>query len=529
MPAAGVDLGVRTNEHFGHFVYWAVSRYPEAEFSDNDVMELILGEFPDRLNQEKWPDYTVRTFQSIRQQRNYAENARVRLGIHSEIQAREVLRRIDGKVRSAIDAKNHGDDESQPARSFITSGGQEIPTRDDETVGWQWFNLWSQKKWPYIELSDGDTLYWYDSSLKAITWKTRVVDLFRADYRSKDELRGQLRDWLKEDPATDTYFIAAKERGYCLAYRVEPVERLSIPKPPGFDFPQGGWLRSENEVARAWVAGDAVIGGPAVPVLPIEAQRLLRELAVRVGSGDIVAGRPQTYPRYGEISDALGLAPHPRGPGVALKHEGLEDLAEWILHHRFPAITGIVIDGTQLQPSAAYYRLYGRNEFDFSWWEEQIRESIAFDWKPHYLQAEAEVLPPSATPKAADIMRPERAKTTTYRILRDTGLALDIKRRHSHRCQICGMTMELPDGSFYAEAHHIQPLGEPHCGPDIEGNIVCVCPNDHARLDLGALELDASTLHQADRSVVSQEYIDYHNNVIRSRWLKAAESDPFDA
>jgi predicted restriction endonuclease len=57
---------------------------------------------------------------------------------------------------------------------------------------------------------------------------------------------------------------------------------------------------------------------------------------------------------------------------------------------------------------------------------------------------------------------PERVETTAYRILRDTDLARQIKALHEYRCQICGHTIRLPDGSFYAEAHHIQPLGAPH-------------------------------------------------------------------
>ena len=94
----------------------------------------------------------------------------------------------------------------------------------------------------------------------------------------------------------------------------------------------------------------------------------------------------------------------------------------------------------------------------------------------------SEVKPETHTPRAVDIedpSQPERVRQETYRILRDTALARTVKESHQYRCQICGQTLRLGDGIPYAEAHHIVPLGTPHNGPDIRGNILCVCPNDH--------------------------------------------------
>jgi predicted restriction endonuclease len=81
-----------------------------------------------------------------------------------------------------------------------------------------------------------------------------------------------------------------------------------------------------------------------------------------------------------------------------------------------------------------------------------------------------------------------------------------VKESHQYRCQICGQTLRLGDGIPYAEAHHIVPLGTPHNGPDIRGNILCVCPNDHVLLDYGAIRLDETKLHGIDK-----EFVDYHN------------------
>ena len=78
-----------------------------------------------------------------------------------------------------------------------------------------------------------------------------------------------------------------------------------------------------------------------------------------------------------------------------------------------------------------------------------------------------------------------------------------------HTCQICGSRILLGDGSPYAEAHHVKPLGAPHNGPDHPGNIVCVCPNCHVMLDYGAIAADPTKL-----SNVLPEFINYHNQVI---------------
>ncbi len=118
--------------------------------------------------------------------------------------------------------------------------------------------------------------------------------------------------------------------------------------------------------------------------------------------------------------------------------------------------------------------------------------------------------------KVSDLGEPEpsRVKTTTYRILRDTTLAKKIKALNNFECQICGLVIELKNDERYVEAHHIKPLGNPHNGPDIGGNIICVCPNHHAQLDYGAIRLEFSALNITNEHQISQEFINYHNEEI---------------
>lgn len=106
-----------------------------------------------------------------------------------------------------------------------------------------------------------------------------------------------------------------------------------------------------------------------------------------------------------------------------------------------------------------------------------------------------------------------REETTYYRIIRDTKLALDMKRLYNYRCQICDFSVPLGENS-YAEAHHIKPLGHPHNGPDTADNILVVCPNHHVQCDYGAIKLNLDKLHIIRNCNINPEYIEYHNNKI---------------
>lgn len=122
------------------------------------------------------------------------------------------------------------------------------------------------------------------------------------------------------------------------------------------------------------------------------------------------------------------------------------------------------------------------------------------------------------TPKAVDLPlgteEPEREYTTTYRVLRDTNLARKLKLLHNNCCQVCDLKIQLPNGKFYSEAHHIIPLGKPHNGPDNPENIIVLCPNHHVMCDYGALELNLNAIKQVSGHIMSKKSIEYHNGII---------------
>ena len=133
-------------------------------------------------------------------------------------------------------------------------------------------------------------------------------------------------------------------------------------------------------------------------------------------------------------------------------------------------------------------------------------------WKPGQ-----RTLPPPSPPPASDLNEGPagRVKSTIYRIIRDTEKARSVKAMHEYHCQICGHRILLPDGSFYAEAHHIKPLGED--GPDIIGNIICVCPNHHAELDYRAVPLDLAKLRIVPGHSLDPNFVNFHNHANANR------------
>ena len=227
----------------------------------------------------------------------------------------------------------------------------------------------------------------------------------------------------------------------------------------------------------------------------------------------VVPNDPRTYISYREVHRKLGLSQVRNTFGESLKAQGLLELAEWTAKTGKPGITGIIISTETMMPGKGYFTLFSKEPDDFIWWEKEVRQSKEFHWS---LAFSAPISPP--TPSAYDLGEPnERSEQTIYRVLRDTVLARQVKKLHDYECQICGSTLTLPDGTRYAEAHHIRPLGRPHNGPDLLQNIVCVCPNHHAELDYGVRAIDISLLKFVMGHELDLAFVRYHNTSIFQR------------
>lgn len=124
--------------------------------------------------------------------------------------------------------------------------------------------------------------------------------------------------------------------------------------------------------------------------------------------------------------------------------------------------------------------------------------------------------PESDPTKTAGSDEPERRAYEVSRVIRDSQLARSVKEINNYHCQVCGADpIELLDGSWYAEAHHLHPLGEG--GPDVAANILCVCPTCHVKLDYGLRKLDDEVISESSGSTVGESFVQYHNDHVASR------------
>ncbi len=127
-----------------------------------------------------------------------------------------------------------------------------------------------------------------------------------------------------------------------------------------------------------------------------------------------------------------------------------------------------------------------------SYWSETGRSGYLV-WRFRLVRDESSASPPppltTAQPLRAEPGAPApRQEVTTQRLVRSTRVAQRVKELHDHRCQVCGVRLETAAGP-YAEGAHVRPLGRPHDGPDRDDNVLCLCPNHHALLDLGGITI----------------------------------------
>ncbi|MEV0067211.1 YDG/SRA domain-containing protein [Amycolatopsis sp. NPDC050768] len=93
-------------------------------------------------------------------------------------------------------------------------------------------------------------------------------------------------------------------------------------------------------------------------------------------------------------------------------------------------------------------------------------------------------------------LEPGRRSSKVQRIVRSTPVAERVKSLYDHTCQMCGLKLVVTGDQGYSQGAHIQALGGLHRGPDVVGNLLCLCPNCHVLFDSGAL------IVQPDRSLL---------------------------
>jgi len=151
-------------------------------------------------------------------------------------------------------------EEESLAVEYITSRGSVLPESPEEFATGVCFNMWARRLWPYRELERGGVLFWYESPSTAIVWKSLVDQVIRFGYDTKGVVESRLTREFGYVDTEQPYFEDGPEKGYCVAYKVMPLQRLNLPKPTDFTFPRQGWLRIDVLVAAEWIGQTIALG-----------------------------------------------------------------------------------------------------------------------------------------------------------------------------------------------------------------------------------------------------------------------------
>ena len=198
-----------------------------------------------------------------------------------------------------------------------------------------------------------------------------------------------------------------------------------------------------------------------------------------------------------------------------------ETQARGLMHRSSSVFIDYVKDasGSQFTPGIQFWEAQGLEQF-LQWRDSfhRIRYQKAAD-------IEGELQEPllSLTDDTSGI--PRRQQGVINRIIRDSALSRFLKSLYNYRCQVCRFSFTLPSGVRYAESHHVKPLGRRHGGIDKETNMMILCPNHHAMMDLGVIAIDPYKLVLLSitesypyygqplglqRHPINKEFLEYH-------------------
>jgi hypothetical protein len=154
---------------------------------------------------------------------------------------------------------------------YMTSRNFVLPATEDKMAETVWFNMWQRRLWPYHEAVSGDLLYWYCSASATVAWKTRLLDIERFEYGSKEEAARRIEQRFDRSVQDDAYFRDAPSKGYCISFKVQPIERLGIKKPQHLKMPYEGWLKITPEIMGDWLGGQAAVDEPMLDdIAPVQ-------------------------------------------------------------------------------------------------------------------------------------------------------------------------------------------------------------------------------------------------------------------
>lgn len=138
-----------------------------------------------------------------------------------------------------------------PPDIYITSRSFVLPKDRDDMAQSVFYNMWQNKQWPYRELETGARLFWLEGPSNQLVWDSKVNRVERFEYSDKLMCKNKLKTLFSNADFSD-YFNKAPYSGHCLAYQVIPIRKIIIKKPDDLRFPQLGWLKIDEKVAKHW-------------------------------------------------------------------------------------------------------------------------------------------------------------------------------------------------------------------------------------------------------------------------------------
>ena len=119
---------------------------------------------------------------------------------------------------------------------------------------------------------------------------------------------------------------------------------------------------------------------------------------------------------------------------------------------------------------------------------------------------------------------PKKSQVKIDRIIRNTSISSEVKKRYVDKCFICKKIIQVKKGN-YSEAAHIRPLGKG--GFDSPDNVIVLCPNHHVEFDYGMVTMmmvDKQTLkivHKNEENEFNEKSVKLHpTHELNSEYLE---------
>lgn len=130
---------------------------------------------------------------------------------------------------------------------------------------------------------------------------------------------------------------------------------------------------------------------PSIEPPDPKAQPLLRILVEEMQHGRIQAADPNSFPTYSFLLGRLGRPSPAFYPGRRLQKLGLTALNDWTLqHHELPKITALIVAKSTHLPGKGFaesHGHFGEPSTWRSWWLEEAKKAVQYDWSPFLVSA----------------------------------------------------------------------------------------------------------------------------------------------